>query len=107
MKALKARAKVGKTPQALLDRPQLKLTDMAFVEAYQVLDGGRTVGFNSPDPIPLTEIQAYLDLHGIVNKALRLKYLRLIRKLDSAYLEYAKENKPKPTVEKPKLPGRK
>lgn len=62
------------------------------MQAYQTLEEGRTGGMAGPNPIPVAEIEAYCNLAGIVSQPERLKYLRLIRRLDRAYLDHWAEN---------------
>ena len=39
-------------------------------------------------PIPLTEIAAYLDIHGIREVERRQEFVRFIRAMDGVYLEW-------------------
>lgn len=51
------------------------------------------MGVNQPNPIAVSEIEALCNLLGIASKTERLKYLRLIRRLDRVYLgEWAEKN---------------
>lgn len=43
---------------------------------------------SAPNPISVAEIEAYCNLAGIASRRERLKYLRLIRRLDGVYLRH-------------------
>ena len=49
--------------------------------------------------IPVTEIQAYLEIKGITHPEDKMDYLQFIRALDTAWLEHSQEDseKTKPT----------
>jgi hypothetical protein len=84
-------------PAPLLARPKLQPQDMRYLRAYQTIEDGRTGGVGGPNPIPLSDISAYCDLAGIDKASERLKYLRLVRRLDRAYLEHWAEKHPPKT----------
>lgn len=48
-----------------------------------------------PNPIPLTEIEAYLRLSCIDEPFTRLKFVRLIRSLDSVAMKFINEKRSK------------
>lgn len=80
--------------------PKLKRFDDIYLNAYNTLANAREAGMSGPQPIRLTEIDAYFSLLGIDERPERVKYLGLIQRLDSVYLQHAAEqvakNKKKP-----------
>lgn len=89
-------AKRGKAPPPLLSRPRLQKGDFDYLSAWQLLDEGRPSGMAGPGAISISEIEAYCNLMGIASRNERLKYLRLIRRLDRVYLEtWAEKHKNK------------
>jgi hypothetical protein len=75
-------------PAPLLARPRLRQQDGEYYLAYQTLDDGRTAGMAGPNPIAIADIEAYCNLTGIASRRERLKYLRLVRRLDQVYLSH-------------------
>jgi hypothetical protein len=61
------------------------------MDAYYSLTAARSSGFGGAEPIQISEIVAYLDLVGILDRDERAKYLRHVQRLDNAYLTYARE----------------
>ena len=83
----------GKTPQALLDAPVCYGFERELAIAFNFLTDRRTVGM-AVNPIPLSEVVAYLDLVGgtIVPKDM---FLELLHVMDAEYLEKVNsDNKP-------------
>ena len=54
-----------------------------IVEAFWLLSASRPVGF-SIGAIPLVEMQAYCDIHGVSDRRF---FVRAIRALDTVYVE--------------------
>lgn len=99
VKAVEARAKRGRSvPSGYTSRPRLKEVDAPFIDAFYTLSAARASGMGGVNPIPISEVLAYLTLVGIASAEQRSKYLRLIQRLDSTYLthmaEKAEQNKP-------------
>lgn len=80
-------------PAPLLNRPYLKVRDARYKEAFDVLHSSRTQGFSGQNSIQVSEILAYLELVGIDSQQERVKYLRLIQKLDDVYFAYVAEKR--------------
>lgn len=81
-------AQTGRQPAALADRPDLYEDLYEVAEAFATLSAGRTLslglGGAIANPIALAEIDAYCRLAGITDTA---EFSRLIRVMDTAYLE--------------------
>jgi hypothetical protein len=89
--------KKGVVPAPLLAKPKLQPQDTAYLRAYQILDEGRGAGMVGPNPISIADIEAYCNLTGIASQRERLKYLRLVRRLDQVYLgHWAEKNNNRP-----------
>jgi len=65
------------------------------MEAYQACDHGRSMGHSAPNPISVSEVMAYCSGVGIASVTERAKYLRLIQKLDLAFLAHWSEKNKK------------
>ena len=102
MKAFRAQAKkTGVVPPPLLRMPKLKRFDDVYLDAYNTLSSSRGSDMSGPQPIRLSEINAYFSVMGIDERDERVKYVALIQRLDRVYLEHAGEqiarhNKKKP-----------
>lgn len=86
-------AKRGRVPPPMLSRPKLQKGDYEYLSAWQTLDEGRPSGMAGPSAISIAEIESYCNLVGINTKAERLRYLRLLRRLDRVYLEHWAEKR--------------
>jgi hypothetical protein len=72
----------------LLGQPDLHVTMHWVWEAYARLDKSRQFGFNGPQPISLSEIEAYCRLNDIEDRSDLIQYIQL---MDSAYIDHARE----------------
>ena len=75
----------------MLDRPTLKREDLPYREAFFILNGARTSGMSSANPLAVSEILGLVNMGGIAYIGDKPKYLRLIQKLDSTYLTHQAE----------------
>lgn len=97
VKAFEARArKSGITPRPLLERPRLKKVDLPYQEAFLILHKARSTVMGASNPLSVTDILNLVCMGGIAYIGDRPKYLRLMQKLDTAYLDYQAEKAPKP-----------
>ena len=78
-------AKSGQTPKALEDAPVLSSITQEVVTAFGMLSSKRAIGM-APNPILLSEIEAYVRLFGPPSLPLNL-FIQLISEMDSKYLE--------------------
>lgn len=80
---------LGKTPDALLERPGLHedLTD-AYI-AYQQLSACRTIGAHFPNPISFVDIVAYHDFMELDYD--KEEFIRYLLSADSAFFEHMSE----------------
>lgn len=62
-----------------------------YVEAFRSLANSRPVGMGL-GPIPLSEIEAYVRLFGLVDDDLE-RFVHLIHALDAVYLKWANRKK--------------
>lgn len=89
----------GITPQGLAEKPTLSGDLVGVWGAYNLLNSSRLITEAGPGPIPLTEIKAYLDIARIDDVDSRLYVVRVVRTLDSIYLEHyaerARQSNPK------------
>lgn len=84
----------GFTPTPLLEKPTLAAHLYQFYTAFIDVNESRPEGaMGGTRAIPVSEIESYLNLQGIVGIELRRKYFRVIRKLDLAYRKWAASNK--------------
>jgi len=78
----------GKTPAMLLRQPELHPLILWVWEAYGTLDKGRQWGYNGPQPILISEIEAYCRLLRIEDRSDLIRYLQM---MDSVYLKDHRE----------------
>lgn len=71
-------------------RPKLQPHDHRYLAAFNRLSRSRQAGMGGPQPLTLTEIQAYLQIFD-VDPARRGRYIDVLQEMDSAYLEHALE----------------
>lgn len=67
-----------------------------FVDAFVELNKSRPSGFDV-SPIPIVEINAWLDLQGIRDSVSRREYYRMIKILDEAWMTRMRESVKKKT----------
>lgn len=76
------------------NRPRLKPEDVPYYDAFSSLNASRQAGVAGTEPIPVSEVLAYLHLVGIASPDARSKYLRLIQKMDATYKAFVAERTP-------------
>jgi hypothetical protein len=59
-----------------------------YHDAFRHLGASRHYGQGGPLPIAVSEVKAYLDLVGIESPRTRMKYLRLIQRMDQVELAH-------------------
>lgn len=91
----------GRKVTALESMPTLHPDVGAVWSAFADLSNSRTVGFDA-NPIAISEITAWLDMHGVRDQDTRLEWFDLIRHLDRTYLAMRREPK---SEEAPKEPA--
>ncbi|MCG7598885.1 hypothetical protein MHM84_03740 [Halomonas sp. McH1-25] len=74
----------GYAPQALLDRPELDLTERWYMQAFSALSPSRQSGMGVGG-IPVSEIKAYAEFVDIVTEP--DEFLAVIRAMDAVWLE--------------------
>lgn len=74
---------------AVETRPQLHRDALEYWEAFQVLHVSRANTGFGPGPILLSEIVAYTELMEIPMGEEQRQYMRLIRAMDRAYLDWS------------------
>lgn len=79
--------------KALIDKPELHERLQPYWDAFWSLDADRQVSMGGASRIPWTAMDRYAQRHEIENDDfLRLEYL--LRRMDTAYLNYIKRKKP-------------
>lgn len=104
LKAFEARAKYrGGDFPFLREQPALRFGDEEYLNAFYHLNHSRSYsGLGAPQSIPVSEILAYLELLGERSTQERLRYLRVIQRLDVAYLEHMAHKQGKGASTKPR-----
>lgn len=76
-------------------RPAPRRDCIKYYEAFGYLGSSRNWGEAGPNPIAVSEVAAYVtDILGIEDSTTKLKYLRLIQKMDRVELAHiAKKRK--------------
>jgi len=81
----------GKPHPALLAKPQPRDDCVKYLEAFRLLGCSRIWDQVGPKPTQTSEIESMLNLLGITDTSTRLKYLRLIRRMDMTELAIQQE----------------
>lgn len=89
----------GQKVPALENRPELSRWTAPYFEAFLTLTDSRSIGFGGAGAIPLSEIKAYCDLYQIDDVDEIDRLITMIKALDSEFLSWASEKKPKETAE--------
>jgi hypothetical protein len=77
----------GDQHHAELTRPALRSENRRYYDAYRSLSAGRTWSQVGPNPIQVSEVQAYVHLCGMEDPATCMKYLRLIQGMDAVEIK--------------------
>jgi hypothetical protein len=97
----------GIKPKGLHERPLLQEDLHDIWQAYSMLHACRSAGFSGPNPISMTEIQAYLSVIQENDTEERMRLLTFIKMLDSMYLGHAYDESKKKSLINPKTPMKK
>ena len=82
----------GNVHPAELTRPALKDEDRRYYDAFRALSASRTWSQIGPNPVQVSEVQAYLWMLGVEDPETKLKYLRLIQGLDAVEMKIIRAN---------------
>lgn len=85
----------GRHHHALLQKPALRGDCIRYYDAFRSLGAARIWSPVGPQPIPVSEVESYLNLAGITSPHTRLKYLRLIRAMDQVELTHLHQKQQK------------
>lgn len=75
----------GELPQALRNRPTIGEAEYFYVSSFYELNSFRAVG-ESFQPLTLVDVKAYIDILGGFTKDETLRFIKVIRDLDQAYI---------------------
>lgn len=78
-------------PPPLLAEPKLKTQDFQWQVAFSTLSNTRQSGMGGSSPILMSEMKAFGDMAGIVNRAHWAKYVTLMQDLDRVWLNHHAE----------------
>lgn len=85
------RASTGITPLALQSRPQVPLSGRDYINAFFTLSAARQHSMSGMQAIQMAETLAYLQLAGVDGVAQRMRYVRLLQRMDGVYLRHIAE----------------
>jgi hypothetical protein len=71
----------------LNEQPGLDFVQRWYFNAYFELRNSGLVGFNGPQPLQVSEINAYMDMKGIDGTGKRSRFLEYMQSLDRVYLD--------------------
>jgi hypothetical protein len=91
----KMRARDGKAPSALANRPEPTLHASTYLSAFNYLSTSRIVTVEGVGSIPVSEILAYADLNRLNGLEDRQDLLFYVQVCDLAYLEALRRKQPK------------
>jgi hypothetical protein len=75
----------------LLARPPLRSDCTKYLDAYRLLSGSRMWDEVGPKPISVAEVESLVDMAGVEGEEARMKYLRLMRRMDLTELQILRE----------------
>ena len=78
----------GELPSALKNKPEFKPGLAWYYELFELLNTSRAIGFSGAGAIPFSEMKACFDLLEITDLDERECSIKMIRALDSAYLQH-------------------
>lgn len=77
------------TPSGLASRPEVEPDDLRYLDAFRALDRSRAGGHGGPLPLSIQEVHAFLLLVGEGRADERLKFLRMMQRMDDVFLKHA------------------
>ena len=89
----------GELTQSLKDKPELKPELMMFWDAFATLSASRVYSlrfgkkdtqYMGPDAILLSEISTYMREIGIICTEQKLRTIRILQKMDAAFIDLSK-----------------
>lgn len=83
----------GQHHPAYQTRPSLRDDCIKYYDAFCLLSDCRMWSEVGPQPIQLSEIDAYLRMVGITDVFTKLKYARLIRRMDGVTIRFLNEKR--------------
>ena len=95
LKAFTQRAEeLGRKFGPLLTMPELEKGDQPFLEAFLALHEARSYHMSGPNPIAISEIEAYCRFLQIGESAeYRRWLLYVVRRMDTTYISYQADKK--------------
>jgi hypothetical protein len=91
----------------LNSKPDL-FPDLLWIwESFMVLSSARQVGMSGPQPMTITDINAFCQFHEMTNRDEREEFLYYMQEMDRSFLAYHASKKPTtpgtqpPTLGKP------
>ena len=82
------REDTGQPHPAELNKPGLRSDCIRYYDAFCYLGSCRLWSQVGPSAIQISEIESYLRMVGIGCHETQMKYMRVIRQLDGAYLDF-------------------
>lgn len=79
---------MGITPSGLVGMPKLRKDCHDYLVMFRSIGAGRQFNRAGMQPIPITEVQGYLNLAGIWDPEEALKVLRLVQQMDVVALKH-------------------
>lgn len=89
---LQRHAENGGNVPALENCPELDAYQRWVYQAFQSLTQSRQIGMNGPQPISVSEINAYCQLKRIQDLDERQRFTELVKAMDRTYLESVRED---------------
>lgn len=78
----------GQVPEALRKKPVLPKACRRYLDAFRLLSDARTWNQGHPMPIQISEVNALLESMGISDPQTKIKYQRLVRRMDQVELAH-------------------
>ena len=84
----------GQVIPAMQEEVVLNRFEIPFWQAFSTLSSSRPIGM-SAGPIPIAEVEAYLNIKYIFDLSEREDYMRFIKALDGAYMKHLADERKK------------
>jgi len=78
----------GSPHPADIGRPALRYDCIKYMDAFSYLGASRLWSEVGPQPIQVSEVESYLGIAGIEDPYTKMKYLRLVQRMDRVEMQH-------------------
>jgi len=92
---------MGSDTAVMRSRPDILEAALPWYEAFETLSQSRPIGWAGPLPITIAEVDAFCRLASVPPDD-RVQFLRVIRRLDTGFLDLLSKQKSRTVSQPPK-----